>query len=176
MCPLAIGFREKDIHILTEVKLSHNNSCPDPLHGRFSLFLSTHHLISILLFSHFSSENLINCQCPIMLFLLPRVFPIRMLIFETYTTQMGLGAFQHFISLTLFNFFFSSIISGRESAIKKQEIVAAQQISTKDTFIIIPMVSFMDVNSGHPNEIPGNGMLVTEHKSLIYVKPLLFFL
>lgn len=38
------------------------------------------------------------------------------------------------------------------------------------------MVSFMDVNSGHPNEIPGNGMLVTEHKSLIYVKPLFFFL
>nr|KAF6427881.1 hypothetical protein HJG63_008365 [Rousettus aegyptiacus] len=35
--------------------------------------------------------------------------------------------------------FLQSQSSGRESAIKKQEIVAAQQISTKDTFIIRPM-------------------------------------
>lgn len=35
--------------------------------------------------------------------------------------------------------FLQSQSSGRESAIKKQEIVAPQQISTKDTFIIIPM-------------------------------------
>lgn len=57
MCPPAIGFREKDLHVLIEVILSHNDSCLDPpLRG--SLSLPTQQLISILLVSYINPRNL----------------------------------------------------------------------------------------------------------------------
>lgn len=60
-------------------------------------------------------------------------------IFETY--WHGPGAFQHFHSPNAILLFFFFNYLGRESAIKKQETIAAQYSSGKDTWTVMPLVS-----------------------------------
>lgn len=83
---------------------------------------------------------------------------------------MGLGAFQHFHYPTAILFVLFSIISGRGNAFKEQEIIATQRINRKDTSAIMPVVSFLSSNPGHPNERPKNRMLIIEHNNLIHTK------